>query len=124
MALPADAEVLLMHVAESAASRYLGPETLDEESRDDAAVLERVAADLRAIGLGAAVMLGHGDVKAELARMVGEWQADLLITGSHGHRLLGDLFLGSTASGLRHLVSCPVLTVRARRAQAPSENSP
>jgi len=47
--------------------------------------------------------------------MVREWGADLLITGSHGHRLLGDLFLGSTASGLRHRVSCPVLTIRSRR---------
>ena len=52
--------------------------------------------------------------------LVGEWRADLLVTGSHGHRLLGDLFLGSTASGIRHRVACPVLTVRSRR---PAENA-
>jgi len=115
MALPADVRVVLMHVAESAASRYLGQETLDEESRTDLAALERLAAELRAFGLGTEVQLGNGDVKTELARMVKEWGADLLITGSHGHRLLGDLFLGSTASGLRHRVSCPVLTIRSHR---------
>jgi manganese transport protein len=115
MALPAAVEVVLMHVAESAASRYLGAESSDEESREDLATLELLAADLRAAGLPTRVMLGNGDVKNELTRMVRECQADLLITGSHGHRLLGDLFLGATASGLRHRVGCPVLTVRARR---------
>jgi manganese transport protein len=115
MALPADARVTLLHVAESAASRFLGAETSDEESREDLAALEQLADVLRATGLDTSVQLGHGDVKTELARMVGEWQADLLVTGSHGHRLLGDLFLGSTASGLRHRVTCPVLTIRARR---------
>jgi manganese transport protein len=115
MALPRDVEIVLMHVAESAASRYLGPETLDEESREDLAALEQLADDLRATGLRAGVMLGNGDVKTELTRMVGASRADLLITGSHGHRLLGDLFLGSTASGLRHRVSCPVLTIRGSR---------
>ncbi|HUK62085.1 MAG TPA: universal stress protein [Dongiaceae bacterium] len=36
----------------------------------------------------------------------------LLVTGSHGHRLLGDLVHGATVSAVRHLVRCPVLTVR------------
>jgi manganese transport protein len=113
MALPADVEVLLMHVAESAASRFLGPESSDEESREDLVTLERLAEELRATGLQARVTLGNGDVKTELARMVGESDADLLITGSHGHGLLGDIFYGSTVSALRHRVRCPVLTIRA-----------
>jgi len=115
MAFPADVEVVLMHVAESAASRYLGTESSDQESREDLATLDRLAEGLRAAGLPTRILLGNGDVKAELARMVRETGADLLITGSHGHRLLGDLFLGATTSGLRHRVSCPVLTVRSRR---------
>ncbi|HSQ60361.1 MAG TPA: Nramp family divalent metal transporter [Acidobacteriota bacterium] len=115
MPLPADAEIILLHVAESAASRYLGPESRDLETRDDLAALERVAEELRAVGLPARVLLGNGDVKRELARLVREVEADLLVTGSHGHRFLGDLFLGATASGIRHRVACPVLTIRARR---------
>ena len=75
----------------------------------------RVLARLREDGLQVRVMLGHGDVKKELARMVEVLGADLLITGSHGHRLLGDLFHGATTSGLRHLVRCPVLAVRSDR---------
>ncbi len=42
---------------------------------------------------------------------------ELLVTGSHGHRWLGDLFFGATTSGLRHRVRCPVLTVRVPRGQ-------
>jgi manganese transport protein len=112
MALPADAELILMHVAESAASRFLGPESSDQESREDLATLESLADELRARGLRASVRLGHGDVKDELARMAEEEKADLVITGSHGHRLVGDLFFGATTSGLRHRVKCPVLAIR------------
>jgi len=115
MALPREAEVLLLHVAESAASRYLGPETQDQESREDQEALEAIAARLRADGLRSSVRLGHGDVKTELARMVEEEGVDLLVTGSHGHRLLGDLFHGATTSGLRHLVRCPVLAIRSTK---------
>jgi manganese transport protein len=42
--------------------------------------------------------------------------ADLVVTGAHGHRLLGDLIFGSTISGLRHRLRVPVLTVRTPRA--------
>jgi len=111
--LPEDAEIILMHVAESAASRYLGTESSDEESRDDTRTLNRLAENLASAGFRSRVLLGNGDVKAELARMVREVDADLLITGAHGHGFFGDLLLGATTSGLRHRVRCPVLTVRA-----------
>jgi manganese transport protein len=114
MALPADAEVLLLHVAESAASRYLGPESSDKESREDQATLDDLAAGLQARGLKTAVRLGHGEVKSELARLVNGSDVDLLITGAHGHRWLGDLIHGATVSALRHMVRCPVLSVRGK----------
>ena len=115
MPLPPGAELVLLHVVESAAGRYLGPETGDAESREDRATLESLADEFRARGRPVTVMLGFGSVKPELARLVAEADADLLITGAHGHRLLGDLVFGSTTSGLRHLVRIPVLTVRAPR---------
>jgi len=111
--LPAESELVLMHVVESAAGRYLWPETGDAEAREDLATLESLADEFRTRGRKASVRLGFGSVKPELARLVTESGADLLITGAHGHRLLGDLIHGSTTSGLRHLVRVPVLTVRA-----------
>jgi manganese transport protein len=105
----------LLHVVESAASRYLGPETSDEESRIDHAALETLRDELGSRGAIVEIRLGHGDVKSELARLTRETGADLLVTGSHGHGPLQDLLFGATASGLRHRVSCPVLTVPSRR---------
>jgi manganese transport protein len=113
MPLAREAELVLMHIVESAAGRYLGPETGDAEAREDIATLESLADEFRASGRATTVRLGFGSVKPELARLVAEADADLLITGAHGHRLLGDLVFGSTTSGLRHMVRCPVLTIRA-----------
>ncbi len=106
-------ELVLLHVVESAAGRYLGPESSDQESRADLATLEALASELRARGAPVSVALGYGDPKSELARLVRETGADLLVTGSHGHGLLRDVIYGATVSALRHRVSCPVLTVPA-----------
>ena len=106
-----DVQLVLLHVVESAAGRYLGAETSDLESRGDLAALEALAQDLRSHGAVAETYLGYGDVKSELARLVKETEVDLLITGSHGHGLIQDLVFGATTSGLRHRVSCPVLTI-------------
>jgi nucleotide-binding universal stress UspA family protein len=32
---------------------------------------------------------------------------------THGHRLLGDIFLGTTASRVQHRIDVPVLLIRA-----------
>src|SRR5262249_44941741 len=44
------AELTLLHVVESAAGRYLGPESSDQESRTDLVSLETLAAELRGRG--------------------------------------------------------------------------
>ena len=105
------AELVLVHVAESAASRYLGEETGDQESREDMAALQQLAAEFASRGIATRVRLGHGDPTREIARIVNEEQADLLVTGSHGHTGLRDMVYGATVGGVRHLVKCPVLTV-------------
>ena len=106
-----EAELVFVHVAESAASRWLGEESLDQESRDDQVALERLAREFAEAGVRTSVRLGHGDATREIARIVQEERADLLVTGSHGHKGLSDVVFGATVSGVRHLVSCPILTV-------------
>jgi nucleotide-binding universal stress UspA family protein len=39
---------------------------------------------------------------------------DLVAMSTHGHRFLADLFLGTTATQVRHSVSVPVLLLRAK----------
>lgn len=107
-----DAEVVLIHVVESAAARFLGETVSDTETRHDSDYVERVAAALRGVGLRCVARLGAGEAEHEIARIAEAEGVDLIVTGSHGHRLLGDLFHGSTASELRHLTRIPVLTIR------------
>jgi manganese transport protein len=109
--LTTQTRLVLLHVVESAAGRYLGPETSDLEAREDQATLEGIAREFRARGIETDARLGYGDPARELARLVNAAKADLLITGSHGHRMLEDLVHGATASNVRHLVRCRVLTV-------------
>jgi manganese transport protein len=106
-----EAELVFVHVAESAASRYLGEQSLDQESREDQAALERLAREFAERGIRTSVRLGHGDAAREIARIVQDERSDLLITGSHGHTGLKDVVFGATVSGVRHLVTCPILTV-------------
>jgi len=39
---------------------------------------------------------------------------DLVAMSTHGHRLLADIFLGTTATRVRHRVSVPILLLRAK----------
>ena len=75
------------------------------------ASLEEIAAEFRARGLRATAVLGHGDAKAELARLAEAHDVDLLIAGAHGHRMFQDLIHGATTSGLRHRIKCPLVIV-------------
>ena len=108
-----DTEVILMHVVESAAGRYLGPESSDLETRTESGTLESFGVRLRDHGFSVRVVLGHGDAATELARITSEAHADLLVAGSHGHGPISDLLFGATTSRLRHRVRCPMLIVPA-----------
>lgn len=104
-------QLVFVHVAASAASRWLGEKSDDAESREDLRALEALAREFVGTGASTWVRLGHGDPAREIARIVTEEGADLLITGSHGHRGFSDVVYGSTVSSVRHRVTCPVLTV-------------
>jgi manganese transport protein len=102
---------VFVHVAESAASRWLGEQSHDSESREDLEALESLAREFGERGIRTSVRLGHGEPAPEIGRIVAAERADLLITGSHGHKGLSDAVFGATVSSVRHLVSCPILTV-------------
>ena len=41
-----------------------------------------------------------------------EWQADLIVVGSHGRGFWGRTMIGSTSDAIIHNAPCPVLVVR------------
>jgi manganese transport protein len=50
----------------------------------------------------------------EIVKRIQEKGCDLVAMGTHGHRGVADLFLGSTASPVQHSVNVPVLLLRAK----------
>jgi len=60
------------------------------------------------------VELAYGDPASEIVKWVERKGCDLVAMGTHGHKLIGDLFLGATASRVQHNISVPVLLLRAR----------
>jgi manganese transport protein len=105
------AEVVLLHVVEGTAADIHGPVADDEESRSDRSRMAALVAHLRESGLTARGELGYGEPAKELLRLAREQGLDLLVLGTHGHRLLSDLALGQTVSPLLHRIPIPILVV-------------
>lgn len=108
-------ELLLVHVADGWAARNFDQLKLAEsdEMKGDRAYLEGVATRLRGSGLKVAIVLGLGNPPTEILKTAESQACDLIAMTSHGHKLLGDIFLGSTIEKVRHNTMIPILVVRA-----------
>jgi nucleotide-binding universal stress UspA family protein len=108
-------ELVLVHVADGWVARNLNQLNLAEsqEMRDDRAYLERVRSRFVDSGIPAQAVLLVGEPADAIVRLARENGADLIAMSTHGHRFVGDLIYGSTASRVRHTVQIPVLLLRA-----------
>ncbi len=108
-------ELVLVHVADGWVARNLNQLNLAEsqEMREDREYLERVRARFVDGGIPAQAVLLAGEPADAIVRLARENGADLIAMSTHGHRFLGDLIYGSTASRVRHTVQIPVLLLRA-----------
>ncbi|HUK13052.1 MAG TPA: universal stress protein [Thermoanaerobaculaceae bacterium] len=106
--------VVLLHVADGWAARWYGSDAVSREVEEDRAYLARIGAEFAAEGIENETTLAYGDPVTEIVRWVEEQGCDLVAMSTHGHRLLADLFLGTTASRVQHDVNVPVLLLRAR----------
>jgi len=108
-------KLLLVHVADGWVARNLSQLNLaeSEEMREDRAYLERVRVRFVDSGIPAEAVLLAGEPADGIVRLASESGVDLIAMSTHGHRFLGDLIYGSTASRVRHTVQIPVLLLRA-----------
>ncbi|WP_242928279.1 Nramp family divalent metal transporter [Pontibacter vulgaris] len=105
------ADYLLIHIVESAGALVMGQEIQDYETSTDNLNLERYANDLREKGYRVSYQLGFGSPKKRIPGIVKDFNADLLVMGSHGHQMVKDIILGTTIESVRHKVKIPVLIV-------------
>lgn len=105
------AMLTLIHVADSALARVYDTDVYDEHTRDDEQYLAEIANEVRSSGVVVEIALAYGDPARELVTFATSHKVDMLVMGSHGHRLLGDLLWGETVDPVRHRVDIPVLVV-------------
>jgi nucleotide-binding universal stress UspA family protein len=104
----------LLHVADGWAARRFGKDAVSPEIAEDSAYLDTLKRELEAAAIPTTAQLLYGDPKVEILKWVQEQGCDLIAMSTHGHRFLGDLLLGTTASHVQHRVDVPVLLIRAR----------
>jgi nucleotide-binding universal stress UspA family protein len=114
LAVAMHSRVVLLHVADGWAARTYGPEAVSDEITEDKAYLEKVRNEFRSAGLTADAELAYGDPSQEIVKWVEKESCDLVAMSTHGHRLIADIFLGTTAHHVRHNINVPLLLVRAR----------
>ena len=107
--------LLLLHVADGFAARNHDTLKLadSDEMKVDRAYLDAVAVRLRAAGLAVETQLALGNPPTEILKTAEACACDLIAMTSHGHKMIGDFFLGSTIERVRHNTAVPILVVRA-----------
>lgn len=112
-----NAKLMLVHVADGWAARNYERFQLreSEEMKQDREYLAAVSDELRAEGYEVKTVLAMGDPATEIIKLARNNSVDLIAMTTHGHRLVGDLLLGSTADKVRHQVDVPVLLLKVKK---------
>jgi nucleotide-binding universal stress UspA family protein len=74
--------------------------------------LAKIAQQAAALELNGKSTLREGIPQEEVIRVAATLKPDLIVLGSHGHKNLRRLLLGSTAEHVVRHAPCPVLVVR------------
>lgn len=84
----------------------------DAMTKQAAILVAKVAEVLCSKGLGATGVVEQGDPKARIIEVAKEWQADLIVLGSHGRKGLEHFLLGSVSEAVARHAPCSVEVVR------------
>jgi|SRR5579872_899888 len=116
---PDQTEVRVLHVIEIyplySSSQRLGPDlaVASEEHRHHAeALVARAARILRDAGFQATTAVEQGDPKTVVIDTAEEWNADLIMLGSHGEKDWTRFLIGSVSEAVVRHAPCSVEIVR------------
>src|ERR1700746_91171 len=105
----AKSRLVLLHVADGWAARTYGPDAVSREISEDTAYLAKIRDEFKSDGISAEADLADADPATEIVKWVEKKGCDLVAMSTHGHRFLGDIFLGATATKVRHSIRVPIL---------------
>ena len=106
--------VVLLHVATGVPAKYHRTDAAGKEVEESKAFLNRVRDEFVAAGVSAEAQLAYGEPAKEIVNWVQRNGCDLVAMSTHGHQLIADLVLGTTANRVQHSLSIPVLLLRAK----------
>jgi nucleotide-binding universal stress UspA family protein len=79
------------------------------------ALIDQVAETMRANGLTVETLVQHGDPRSVIIDEAREWDADLIVVGSHGYTGIKRWLLGSVAQSVVSHAPCSVEVVRPKQ---------
>jgi len=110
----AHSRLVLLHVADGWAARTYGPDAVSPEIAEDTNYLRQVREEFQSHGIPTEAELAYGEPAEQIIKRVEQKKFDLVAMSTHGHRFLADVFLGSTATRVRHSIGVPILLLRAK----------
>jgi nucleotide-binding universal stress UspA family protein len=75
-------------------------------------LVAKAAEQLRSAGYQADTLVREGVTRTEIVDMAADWNADLIVLGSHGRRGLERLLLGSVSDFVSRHAKCSVQIIR------------
>ncbi|WP_281297725.1 Nramp family divalent metal transporter [Flavobacterium limnophilum] len=107
-----EAKYTLIHVVESVGAMMYGKQIDDHETTIDEKLLHEYKLMFREKGFHVKTVLGFGEPKKVIPKLVNKGNFDILIMGTHGHTGMKDLLFGTTVDRLRHKITIPLLIVK------------
>lgn len=104
--------ITLIHVADGFMARNQQRLTESAEMVDDRNYLERRKNELAEAGFVVEAVLVCGEPATEILKFAEKSDCDLIAMGTHGHKGLSGMILGSVASMVRLRTHLPVLLVK------------
>jgi manganese transport protein len=103
--------LVLIHILESTNAMVYGDNASDLEREEDYQKLKYYQEQLIKENISTEIQLGFGNPKQAIPKLILENNCDILIMGTHGHKTIKDIILGSTIDNIRHEIKVPLMLV-------------
>ncbi|MDO8998226.1 MAG: Nramp family divalent metal transporter [Bacteroidota bacterium] len=103
--------LILIHILESTNAMVYGENSFDLEREEDYQKLKKYQQELQEQNITTEIQLGFGIPKQAIPELIIKNNCDIIIMGTHGHRTIKDILLGSTIESVRHEIKIPLVLV-------------